>query len=99
MWGLVRTLCARPIIEDDSLAYLTKPRLLEDGGQRRFELGATGHGPSGAELAERLVRQIQRWDQDRAAQPTIAAYPASSTAEFGDGVIITKKNIRLIVIP
>jgi protein-L-isoaspartate(D-aspartate) O-methyltransferase len=89
------------IVEGDSLAYLTKPRPLDQDGERRYELGATGHGPHGAHLAERLSDQIRRWDRDRAAQPVIAAYP-TGTADDDlpvGGVIIDKQNIRMVVSP
>lgn len=72
---------APAIVEGDSLAYLTKPRPVEaPDGQRRYELGATGHGPASARLAERLVKQIRRFDRDRSAQPTITAYPPEQSS-------------------
>jgi hypothetical protein len=45
------------LVERDSLAYFTFRRL-EDRGERRSELGAIGHGPAGAELAERFSWEI-----------------------------------------
>lgn len=58
------------IVEGDSLAYLAKPRSVgQEGDERRYELGATGHGPAGVTLAQRLCEQIHRWDRDRTAQP------------------------------
>ena len=68
-------------------------------GRPRFELGATGHGPRGADLAGRVVAGIHRWDHDRTAQPTITGYPADRATQSANGVIIVKKNIQMIVAP
>ncbi|MEU0513372.1 methyltransferase, FxLD system [Amycolatopsis sp. NPDC006125] len=91
------------IAEGDSLAYLAMPRPVEEpgpAGERRFELGATGHGPAAAELAERLVEQIHRFDRDRNAQPVITAYPAETPDdELPSGLLIDKNHIRLVVKP
>ncbi len=85
----------------DSLVYLTKPQPVEQDGERRYELGATGCGPHGAHLAERLTEQIRRWDRDRAAQPVIYAYPAGTATDAlpTGGVIIDKRNVRMVVSP
>jgi protein-L-isoaspartate(D-aspartate) O-methyltransferase len=92
---------APAIVEGDSLAYLTKPRPNGQDGERCYELGATGHGPNGAQLAERLNEQIRRWDRDRTAQPIITAYPAGTATDGHSpgGVIIDKRNIRMVVSP
>ncbi|MBB5159152.1 methyltransferase, FxLD system [Saccharopolyspora phatthalungensis] len=88
------------LVESDSLAYLTKPRPVDGpDGKRRYELGATGHGPAAARLAERLVEQIRRFDRDRVAQPVITAYPADTPDENlpTGGVTIDKHHIRMII--
>jgi protein-L-isoaspartate(D-aspartate) O-methyltransferase len=89
------------IVEGDSLAYLTKPRPVDQLGKRRYQLGATCHGSAGADLAERLSEQIRRWDRDRAAQPIITAYPAgiSDNDLPPNGVIIAKHHVRMVVSP
>ncbi|MCP2331021.1 methyltransferase, FxLD system [Actinoalloteichus cyanogriseus DSM 43889] len=88
------------IVEGGSLAYLTKPRPIDQDGERRYELGATGHGPAAAQLAERLVAQIRRFDRDRAAQPVITAYPAGTADEnLPTGVIIDKHHVRMVATP
>lgn len=57
-----------------------------DATERRWELGAIGHGPAGAQLAERVRDQIRAWDRDRTEQPVITAYPAGvSLGELADG--------------
>ena len=66
------------LVEDGSLAYFTSHRLDDNGTRRRWELGAIGHGPSGAQLADRLCEHIRAWDLDRTAQPIITAYPADT---------------------
>jgi protein-L-isoaspartate(D-aspartate) O-methyltransferase len=89
------------IVEGGSLAYLTKPRPVDDpDGGRRYELGATGHGPAAVQLAERLVAQIRRFDRDRTAQPVITAYPAATADEdLPAGVVIDKHHVRMVVTP
>jgi protein-L-isoaspartate(D-aspartate) O-methyltransferase len=87
------------LVENDSLAYLTSRRV-EVAGQRRHELGATGHGPTGEQLAERLCAQIRAWDADRTAQPTITAYPAGTPDdELTAGLVIDKQYTRLVLAP
>ncbi|MGH3630031.1 MAG: methyltransferase, FxLD system [Sciscionella sp.] len=84
------------LVDSESLAYLTKPRPVDHDGQRRYELGATGHGPAGAHLAERLCQHIRDWDHDRTAQPIITAYPAHKNLPDGR-VIIAKRHVHLVV--
>jgi protein-L-isoaspartate(D-aspartate) O-methyltransferase len=91
------------IVEGDSLAYPTKPRPADQpgpAGERRYELGATGHGPAAAQLAERMVEQIRRFDRDRTAQPVITAYPAGTTSKNTPaGVVINKHHVRMVITP
>lgn len=92
---------APAIVDGDSIAYLGKPRPIDKYGERRFELCATGHGPNGADLAERLCEAIRRWDQDRTAQPVITAWPASQHEDQlpTNGVVIAKHHTRLVLEP
>ncbi len=53
---------------------------LPAAADRRWELGATGHGPTGAELAGRICDQIAAWDRDRSAHTVISACPAGALA-------------------
>ena len=64
------------LAEGDSIAYLAAQRLEAPG--RGARLGAIGHGPDGAGLAERLCRHIGTWSADRAAKPSISIYPDSA---------------------
>ena len=50
-------------------------------------LGAIGHGPNGASLAERLCRHIDTWGADRTAKPSITIYPDSAPQTTGAQVI------------
>jgi protein-L-isoaspartate(D-aspartate) O-methyltransferase len=84
------------LVEGDSLAYFTLRRLPNDGDRRRWELGATGHGPTGARLAQRLGDQIRAWDTDRTATPTVTAYPAGTEHESAEPSI-AKPCIRLAI--
>lgn len=58
------------LVEENSLAYLTLRGPESNATERRWELGAIGHGPTGAQLAERMGEQIRAWDRDRIAQPS-----------------------------
>ncbi|MGA8115648.1 MAG: methyltransferase, FxLD system [Actinocatenispora sp.] len=84
------------IVDGDSLAFQTLRRA-EDGA-RRWELGAVGHGPRGADLAARLCQQIRAWGSDQIVQPTITAYPAATPAtRIGTEHVIDKPHTRLVV--
>jgi len=84
------------VVQDGSLAYLTLRRA--SGGERRWELGAAGHGPHGAGLAERICDQIRAWSSERTTHPVITAYPAStSSSDTSSNHIIDKPHTRLVV--
>ena len=73
------------LAEGDSLAYLTAQHLqAPENGAR---LGAIGHGPDGASLAERICHHIESWDVDRTAKPRITIYPDSVSLPGGTQVI------------
>jgi protein-L-isoaspartate(D-aspartate) O-methyltransferase len=84
------------LVEGDSLAYFTLRRLPDDGDRRRWELGATGHGPTGSHLAERLTDQIRAWNTDRAAVPSVIAYPVGVQRKPAEATI-DKPCIRLAI--
>lgn len=87
------------VVEGDSLAYLTLDRIAgAEGADARFNLGATGYGPAGADLANRLCEQIRAWDQDRGAEPVITAYPAGTPDDqLVSGYVIDKPSVRLVL--
>jgi protein-L-isoaspartate(D-aspartate) O-methyltransferase len=85
------------LVEGDSLAYFTFRRL-EDDAERRSELGAIGHGPAGAELAERLTDQIRTWGATRTTDPVIIAHPASTPDDqLKAAHVIDKRHSRLVL--
>jgi protein-L-isoaspartate(D-aspartate) O-methyltransferase len=73
------------LAEGDSIAYLTSKRL--QAPEPSFRMGATGQGPNGASLAERLCHHIETWGADRAAKPSITIYPHSAPQTTGVQVI------------
>ena len=86
------------VVEGTSLAYLTLRGPEPEATERRWELGAIGHGPSRAQLAERVCDQIRAWDRDRVEQPVITAYPAGAPiGERANGQIMEKQFTRLVV--
>lgn len=86
------------LVEGSSLAYLTLRGPDPDAAERRWELGAVGHGPAGANLAERLREHIRDWDHNRTAQPVISAYPAGTPDEqLTHGLVINKQFVRLVI--
>ncbi|MFI5492265.1 methyltransferase, FxLD system [Actinoplanes sp. NPDC051859] len=82
------------LVEGGSLAYLTIRR--SDGQPGRWQLGATGHGPDGEQLATRIADEITAWDTDRTADPRMVAYPTGTTPPADLlGKVIVKPEIRL----
>jgi protein-L-isoaspartate(D-aspartate) O-methyltransferase len=86
------------LVEGGSLAYLTLRGPEPDATERRWELGAIGHGSAGAQLTERMCEQIRAWDRNRADQPIITAYPVGAPGrELASGQIMDKQFTRLVV--
>jgi protein-L-isoaspartate(D-aspartate) O-methyltransferase len=86
------------LVDDDSLAYFAVRRTDGVGANRRSELGAIGHGPSGRDLAGRLCEAIGAWDLDRTARPIVTAHLAETRGErAADERSIRKPHIRLVV--
>ncbi|MQA93141.1 MAG: methyltransferase, FxLD system [Streptosporangiales bacterium] len=84
------------VVEGTSLAHLTLRRVAE--GERRWELGAIGHGPRGAELATRICEQIRAWSPERTLHPVIVATPAGAPVQHIDGkIVIDKPQNRLMI--
>jgi protein-L-isoaspartate(D-aspartate) O-methyltransferase len=59
-------------------------------------MGAIGHGPDGASLAERLCRHIGTWGADRAAKPSITIYPGAAPRTAG-AQVITREHCEMTV--
>ena len=73
------------LAEGDSIAYLASRRLPVT--EPCFRMGAIGHGPDSASLAERLCHHLDTWSADRTAKPAIAIYPNSAPQTAGMQVI------------
>ena len=86
------------LADGGSLAYLAV-RLVDDEG-RVFELGACGHGPRGAELAEQLAGQIRVWDREQrhGPGPVLTVHPASTPAsDLPPGRVIRKRHTTMVL--
>jgi protein-L-isoaspartate(D-aspartate) O-methyltransferase len=83
------------LAEGDSIAYLTAQHL--QAPEHGARLGAIGHGPDGASLAERLCRHIDTWGADRIAKPRITIYPNSAPQAVGSQVIMRENCAMTIV--
>jgi protein-L-isoaspartate(D-aspartate) O-methyltransferase len=85
------------LVDGDSLAYLTSRRR-ENGDHVRWELGAIGHGPTAAELAQHLCNEVRAWSVERDhRKPKLIAYPASTPDSDLHGSIIDKTHSRLVL--
>jgi protein-L-isoaspartate(D-aspartate) O-methyltransferase len=82
------------LAEGDSIAYLAAQRL--EAPECGSRLGAIGHGPDGAGLAERLCRHIDTWGADRTAKPSITIYPDSAPQAAG-AQVITREHCEMTV--
>ncbi|WP_017975669.1 methyltransferase, FxLD system [Actinopolyspora halophila] len=85
------------LADGESLAYVTQHRHRTEEGSR-WELGAIGHGPNAAALADRLVEVIGHWAHAREQRPTIIACPAeAASTEHDHGTTIEKRHSRVAV--
>ncbi|GAA1985868.1 methyltransferase, FxLD system [Kitasatospora viridis] len=82
------------LAEGTSLAYLTITRT-ETEDPARWELGATGYGPVGPQLADRLTDAIRAWSKDRKARPITTIHPAGTPDDRVDGYVIDKPGTRV----
>jgi len=82
-----------------SLAYRARLRPVDDEGTA-FEFGAYGHGPRGAELAERLAGHIRTWDRDHrhGPGPVLTVHPASTRAsELPRGHVLNRRHTTMVL--
>ncbi len=85
------------IVDGASLAYRAKMRPI-DPEKTVFEFGAYGHGPHGAELADRLTAEIRRWDQRGRPAPRMTIYPARTPhADLADGFTLVKRHTKIVI--
>jgi protein-L-isoaspartate(D-aspartate) O-methyltransferase len=83
------------LAERQSIAYLTAQHL--ETPEQGTRLGAIGHGPDGANLAERLCRHIDTWGADRAAKPNITIYPADGPPLAPGNHVIAREHCQMTV--
>lgn len=84
------------VFDGGSFAYLT---LRPTGPDRqRFQLGAVGHGPEGAKLAEAMVERISSWDGTH-LDARIEVYPAGTPDDQlpGGALVLSKRHTRIAV--
>lgn len=84
------------LVDGDSFAYRrSRPTDRED----RYELGAIGHGPNGQKAAERLVEEIQAWnDGPRGDRAHIEVYPAGTPDDrLPAGRVIDRPHTRVTI--
>lgn len=82
-----------------SLAYCAGVRPVDED-RTAYELGAYGHGPHGAELAERLAAHIQAWDRDHRAgpDPVLSVHPADTPADaLPSGHVLNKRHSTIVL--
>jgi protein-L-isoaspartate(D-aspartate) O-methyltransferase len=82
-----------------SLAYYAGPRPVDED-RTAFEFGAYGHGPHGAELAERLAGHIRAWDRHHRAGPgpVLTVHPAGTPADqLPSGYVLNKRHSAMVL--
>lgn len=82
-----------------SLAYRARLRPVDDEGTA-FEFGAYGHGPRGAELAERLAGHFRTWDRDHrdGPGPVMTVHPAGTPAsDLPAGSVLTRRHSTVVL--
>lgn len=85
------------LVDGGTLVYLTARRL-ETGDDVCWELGAIGHGPAAAELAEYLCDEIRAWGPARdQGTPSLVVYPAGTPDSELAGPAIEKTHSRFVV--
>jgi protein-L-isoaspartate(D-aspartate) O-methyltransferase len=87
------------LADGGSLAYSASLRPVDDEGTA-FEFGAYGHGPRGAELAERLAGQIRVWDRDyrHGPGPVLTIYPAGTAdSELPPGAVFRRPHTTMVL--
>ena len=87
------------LADGGSLAYLAKVRPVDDE-RTVFEVGAYGHGPRGAELAEQLADHLRVWDREHrhGPGPVLTVHPASTTAsDLPPGHVLRKHHTTMVL--
>ncbi|WP_019629699.1 methyltransferase, FxLD system [Actinomadura atramentaria] len=65
---------------------------------RRFDLGAYGHGPEAFAAAERMVEHMRAWVEAGCPPPELQILPAHTPdGDLPDGAVLDKRHSRLIL--
>lgn len=87
------------IVDGDSFAYRMRPRPVDED-HTTFEFGVRGHGPNGAEVAERYAEQIRTWSKLQRGGPgaLFTVHPAGTPdTDLPDGFVIDKPHTRVAI--
>jgi protein-L-isoaspartate(D-aspartate) O-methyltransferase len=82
-----------------SLAYYGWMRPVDED-RTAVEFRAYGHGPHGAELAERLAGHIRAWDRDHRTGPgpVLTVHPAGTPADhLPSGYVLNKRHSTIVL--
>jgi protein-L-isoaspartate(D-aspartate) O-methyltransferase len=82
-----------------SLAYYGSMRPVDEDCTA-VEFQAYGHGPHGAELAERLAGRIQAWDRDHRTGPgpVLTVHPAGTLdGDLPDGHVLNRRHTTMVL--
>jgi protein-L-isoaspartate(D-aspartate) O-methyltransferase len=82
-----------------SFAYYGAMRPVDEN-RTAVEFRAYGHGPHGAELAERLAGHIQAWDRDHriGPGPVLTVHPADTPADrLPSGYVLNKRHSTIVL--
>ncbi|WP_312874250.1 methyltransferase, FxLD system [Actinomadura litoris] len=65
---------------------------------RRFDLGATAHGPAAAAAAERIVEHMRAWLNAASPIPALEVLPARTPdGDLPDGTVLDKRHSRIVL--
>lgn len=84
------------VVDSDSVAYLTTRRV----EQGVAEFGAHAFGPSAADLAAAMAKQVRVWDREHrhGPSPTVGVWPLDTPDVRGpEGLVITKRHHRITI--
>jgi protein-L-isoaspartate(D-aspartate) O-methyltransferase len=87
------------LVSGGSLAYYGRMHPVDKDGTA-VEFRAYGHGPHGAELAERLAGHIQAWDRDHRTGPgpVLTVHPADTPADhLPSGYVLNKRHSTIVL--
>ncbi len=82
------------LYDGGTVVYITARPVSDDAN----ELGITAHGPDSSKLLGQVSDLLHRWSQERPAQPTVTAYPATTPDDqLAPGARVTRPETRLTI--